>query len=89
MAAMNARLHDILWAMDHVRIGGPGAVEQATERLLGQIVLHSTPEAQESGFLKKVLKIIGLVWVAYKAGPEAHAALEGWQNVLRQLPPVD
>jgi hypothetical protein len=87
--AINARLHDILWAMDHARIGGPGAVEEATERLLGQITitLHSTPEARDSGFLKKVMKAIGLVWVAYKAGPEAHAALEGWQDILKELPP--
>lgn len=88
-AAINARLHDVMWAMDHVRIGGPGAVEQATERLLGQITitLHSTPEARDSGFLKRVMKTIGLVWVGYKAGPEAHAALEGWQEILNELPP--
>lgn len=87
--AINARLHDVLWAMDHVRVGGPGAVQQATERLLGQIIIHSesTPEARKSGFLKKVLKAIGVVWVAYKAGPEAHAALQGWQDVLKELPP--
>lgn len=86
--AMNHRLHDILWAMDHVRIGGPGAVEAATERLLGQIVIHTNQDVREnSGFLKKALKALGIVWVAYKAGPEAHAALEGWEHVLGELPP--
>jgi hypothetical protein len=62
------------------------AVEEATERLLGQIVIHSTAETQKSGFLKKVLRTVGLVWVAYKAGPEAHAALDGWQDLIKELP---
>lgn len=84
-SAIIARLHDILWAMDHVRIGGPGAVGQATERLLGQITI-SPPEAHDSGFLKKVLKTLSCIWVAYKAGPQVHAALDGWQDLVRELP---
>lgn len=88
-SAINARLHDIIWAMDHVRIGGPGAVRQAMERLLGQITisLHTAPDARDSGFLKKVMKTISCIWIAYKAGPQVHAALEGWQDILKQLPP--
>jgi hypothetical protein len=88
-SAISARLHDIIWAMDHVRIGGPGAVKQATERLLGQIniSLYDAPEARDSGFLKKVMKTISCIWVAYKAGPQVHAALEGWQDILKELPP--
>ncbi|WP_432891202.1 hypothetical protein ACQPYH_14315 [Kribbella sp. CA-245084] len=88
-SAINARLHDIIWAMDHVRIGGPGAVKQAMERLVGQITisLHNTPEARGSGFLKKVAKAISCIWIAYKAGPQVHAALDGWQDILKQLPP--
>jgi hypothetical protein len=87
-SAINARLHDIVWAMDHVRVGGPGAVEQATERLLGQITisLSNAPEARNSGFLKKVTKTISCIWVAYKAGPQVHAALDGWQELLKELP---
>ncbi|MFD3399603.1 hypothetical protein ACFWUU_02950 [Kribbella sp. NPDC058693] len=88
-SAINARLHDVLWAMDHVRIGGPGAVNQAMERLLGQITisLHNTPEARNSGFLKKVTNTVRCIWIAYKAGPQIHTALEGWQDILKQLPP--
>jgi hypothetical protein len=88
-SAINARLHDIIWAMDHVRIGGPGAVKQAIERLLGQITisLHNKPDARDSGFLKKVTKTISCIWVAYKAGPQVQAGLESWQDILKQLPP--
>ncbi|MER7245143.1 hypothetical protein [Kribbella sp. NPDC000426] len=88
-SAINARLHDIIWAMDHVRIGGPGAVKQAIERLLGQITisLHDKPEARSSGFLKKVTTAISCIWVAYKAGPQVQAGLESWQDILKQLPP--
>ncbi|WP_327633491.1 hypothetical protein OHB24_26195 [Kribbella sp. NBC_00482] len=88
-SAINARLHDILWAMDHVRIGGPGAVKQATERLLGQITisLSNAPEASKSGFLKKVTRTLSCIWVAYKAGPQVHAALQGWQDIFKELPP--
>lgn len=88
-SAITARLHDVLWAMDHINIGGPGAVEVATERLLGQIVVHTSTNAEvrETSLFKRTMKTLGLVWIAYKAGPEAAAALEGWQDILRELPP--
>lgn len=86
--AINHRLHDVLWAMDHIRTGGPGAVEQATERLLGEVVLSSKGDSdvRKSGVLRRTLDVAGNVWFAFKFVPEAQTAVEGWQNILGELP---
>lgn len=88
-SAMNHRLHDVLWAMDHVRIGGPEAVSEATERLLGAVVLytHPDPSTRKAGPVRRTLDVATKVWVAFKLGPEAKAAIDGWEDILGQLPP--
>jgi len=86
-SAINQRLHDVLWAMDHIRINGPEAVNAALERLVGQIDIHATQEQRKSSVVKKVLGMAGTVWMAFKVGPQANAALEGWKEILGELPP--
>lgn len=84
---MSHRLHDILWAMDHVRIGGPDAVAAAVERLLGQVVIYRDTAGTDQGLVQKVMDLASQVWRVFKIGSEANAALEGWESVLHQLPP--
>lgn len=34
------RLHEILWAIDHLRVGGPGSATAAAERLVGAVAIR-------------------------------------------------
>lgn len=81
------RLHDVLWALDHVRIGGPDAVAAAVERLLGQVVIYASNPEQRAGVVQRVMAAASTVWKAYKIGPEVAHALEGWESVIQSLPP--
>ena len=84
-AALVNRLHDILWALDRVRIGGPGAIEAAMERLVGLVAVHNRGR-KPRGAASRVLALVGKAWVAFKFGDEASTALEGWENILGELP---
>lgn len=74
------RLHQIIWALDHVHIGGPAAVTVAVERLAGSLairgreVAESAPAKRSWGTAKKVL-------AAFMGGPAARLALESWLKV--------
>jgi len=82
------RLHSVLWALDHFRIGGPEATTAAAERLLGSIQLAAatTPEVrQHRAAIARVVETVGAVWAIFKAGPTVRNALEAW-STLSELP---
>jgi hypothetical protein len=84
---MNHRIHDVLWALDHVHIGGPDAVAGAVERLVGQVVVYAPEAQQRSGVMHRIIATASTVWNAFKVGSEAARALEGWEAVMKALPP--
>jgi hypothetical protein len=88
-AAMAARVHDILWAISHMRIVGPDGVQAATEKLVGQLVLFNLqdPSNGRTGLFKKAAGVAWRVWSVIRLGKEAHEALEGWEQVFPALPP--
>jgi hypothetical protein len=72
-------------ALDHFRIGGPGAVKAATERLIGATVL-APPHVRESKWWQRLLAVGGAIWTVVKMGPEAQKALEAWEGLIKALP---
>lgn len=88
-AMVAARVHDILWAIDHVRIVGPEGVQAAVERLIGQLDIFSSaqPCSRDNSVFKKVMQVAGRAWVAFRAVGAAHEAIDGWQKAFELLPP--
>jgi hypothetical protein len=88
-AAIAARVHDILWALDHVKIVGPDGVQAAVERLIGQLAIFTVddPAARGSGIFQRTMQAASRAWTAFRAGGDVHMALEGWQKLSELLPP--
>jgi hypothetical protein len=78
------RLYQIVWALDHVHIGGPDAVKAAVERLAGSLVITG-PETATSAPARRSGKIIKKVWFAFLSGPVVEAALEAWPDVAERI----
>lgn len=72
-------------ALDHFRIGGPGAVQAATERLIGATVL-APDTVRQSTWWQRLLAVGGAVWTVFKMGPQAQQALEAWEGLIKALP---
>jgi hypothetical protein len=88
-AAIAARVHDILWAMDHVKIVGPDGVAAAIERLVGQLAIFAAdaPSTRSAGIFKRTMQAAARAWSAFRFAGEAQKAIEGWQKVFELLPP--
>lgn len=73
-------------ALDHFRIGGPGAVLAATERLVGSLAIAS-PDVKQHGVWTRVVAVAGACWTAFTlGGPATQTALESWTEVIKMLP---
>lgn len=83
---MAARLHDILWAIDHLAMAGPDGVLAATERL-GGAMLTMPDDVKKTNVMARVAKAAGAAWTVFRAGGTTHNAIEGWQGVIALLPP--
>jgi hypothetical protein len=87
-ALLVARLHDMLWSLDHLDTVGTEGVRAAAERLAGALVL--TPEEKRShNVVQRAIAAAGLAWRLFAAGKQVHGAIEGWSGVLGFLPPSD
>ncbi len=78
------RLHDILWAMDRLRIGGPDAVRAAAERL-AMSVAASPEEARRSPLVQKAVTVSGWVCAAFMSGPSLQGSIEAWPAIFKAL----
>jgi hypothetical protein len=78
--------HRLAEALDHVRVGGPGAVKAAAETLVGSLVMAS-PDVRQHGVWKNLLTLAGMAWTAFTiGGPLTQQALESWEAVVKMLP---
>jgi hypothetical protein len=80
------RLHDIIWALDHLRVSGPDGVVAAIERLIGAIALRNPEGAEKSSTFSHISQVIRFAWELFRKGPEVSRAIEGWSNVVASLP---
>lgn len=83
---MLQRLHDVLWAMDHLEVAGPGGVRAATERLMGAVFMQAPTEAQRP-LVMQVWTAARGAWLAFTGGAEAQEALGTWEAFFKALPP--
>jgi hypothetical protein len=72
-------------ALDHFRIGGPGAVREATERLIGSVAM-STPPVEQSTVWRRVWDVFGRAWTIFNRAPQAQQALEAVPEIFKALP---
>jgi hypothetical protein len=79
------RLHDVLWALDSIRIGGPGAVVAAAERLVVSLVLSE--EARQSPAGEKAKAAVFKVWQAFVTLPAIRNSIEVLTQAAAALPP--
>jgi hypothetical protein len=76
-------IHRLIWALDHLRIGGPEAVHAASDRLIGQLQEASKPVGES--VWARVADLVRTGWAMFRMGPQAAAALNGWQDVAGEI----
>ncbi len=79
------RLHQVLWALDHLRVGGPGAAAAAAERLVGSVALRG--DAHRAPIVRRALQAAAAAWTLFKTGSTLTKELEAWSGLLKELPP--
>jgi hypothetical protein len=83
-----ARLRDVEEAIEHLSIGGPGAVQRAMEAAMGSV--FTTPEAQtaaRSPTIKNMVTTLLVIWSIFSAGQPVHDSIEGWGDTIQMLSP--
>jgi hypothetical protein len=88
-AAISARVHDILWAIDHVKIVGPDGVQAAIERLVGQLAIFTVEDAapRNAGLFRRTMQVAAFAWSAFRNVGDTQQALEAWRSVFELMPP--
>lgn len=78
------RLHQILWALDHVHIGGPAAVAAAVERLAGTLTMRGR-EAVETPPARRSMSVALKLYGAFLSGPVVGHALNAWGGIAKSV----
>lgn len=83
------RLHDIVYALDHVELLGPDGVQAAVERLMCAIAMRDTEGADggegDDGILSRIRETASSVYAAFLFGPAAYQAVEGWSAIGQRM----
>jgi hypothetical protein len=81
------RLRGVREALENIRTGGPGAVQRATEALLGAAFASSVTneKAGKSKVMGRVIAVVGGMWIAFTAGPTTQKSLEAWTTTFHDL----
>lgn len=84
-----ARLRDVEEAIEHLNVGGPGAIQRAMEAAMGSV--FTTPEAlgvaAKSPIVKKMFTTLLVIWAIFSAGQPVHDSIEGWGDTIQMLGP--
>ena len=74
-------------ALHHIEIGGPKAIRQATEALMGAAVASSAvnEKTRNAGVIKNVMAVAGSIYVLFAAGPAIQKSLEAWPVVVQEI----
>jgi hypothetical protein len=81
------RLTEIEVALHHIDIGGPEAIRQATEALMGAAVASSAvnEKTRNARIIKNVMAVAGSIYVLFAAGPAIQKSLEAWPIVVQEI----
>ncbi len=81
------RLRDIEEAIEHLSVGGPGAVKRAMEAALGSLL--TTPQtsqaAAKSPTVRKMVTTLWAIWAIFSAGQPVHQSIEGWTDTVQMV----
>lgn len=84
--AIASRLMGVDKAIEHVHIGGPDAVRRAMEAVLGTVILADEPaKTAKTSAVQKVWVTIGVIWIAFNAGPKIQASIEAWPKIVHEV----
>jgi len=83
--AIASRLMQVREAVEHVHVGGPDAVRRAVEAVTGTVVAKADPHTSRTSTVQKVWVTLGVVWVAFSAGPKIQDSLEAWPKIVQEL----
>jgi len=87
-ALLVARLYAVIRAIDTLDLGGPGAVIDASEQLLGAIAVRTQPAQRKDPRVRKAIAAVGAAWALFLSGEHVDNALTGWSHAL-ELVAVD
>lgn len=79
---ITSHLRKVAQAIDHIAIGGPNAVAEAAETLVGSIDVRN-PGLFQSKTGRRIAKGLAVVWFAFSAGPTTQASIEAWSEISR------
>jgi len=84
-----ARLRGVEEAIEHLDVGGPGAIQLAMEAAMGSV--FTTPEAgraaAKSPTVKKMVTTLWAIWAVFSAGQPVHNSIDGWGDTIQMLSP--
>ncbi len=84
--AIALRLMDVEKAIDHVHVGGPDAVRRAMEAVVGTVILTADSEkTAQSSAMQKLWVTLGVLWVAFNAGPKIQNNIEAWPKIVHEI----
>ncbi|MBO3094699.1 hypothetical protein [Cellulomonas dongxiuzhuiae] len=86
-AILVARIHDMLWAIDHLATVGADGVKAAAERLAGALAIRPNSADKQHPIVAKVLSAAGKAWTFFTMGPKVQQSLEGWNGIVGQIGP--
>jgi hypothetical protein len=81
------RLRDVEQAIEHLNVGGPGAVKRAMEAAMGS--LFTMPQtgqaAAKSPTVRKMVTTLWVIWAIFSAGQAVHQSIEGWAETVQMV----
>lgn len=81
------RLRAVEEAIEHLNVGGPGAVKRAMEAAMGSLL--TTPQtgevAAKSPTVRKMVTTLWVIWAIFSAGQPVHQSIEGWTGTVQVL----
>lgn len=81
-----SRLRAVEQAIEHLEVGGPSAVRQAMEAVIGSVVYTKDPAAvAKSQAFKNVMTTLLIIWSVFSAGPEIQQSVEAWHDIMPAL----
>lgn len=81
-----SRLLDVDTAIAHIRVGGPASVQRAMEAVMGTVMFTAAEKrASQTSTMQKLWVALGVIWVAFSAGPKIQDSIEAWPKIVHEI----
>lgn len=78
------RLHEMIWALDHVRVVGPDGVQAVAELLVVNVGMPSE-EHRHGPTVRVVFEVAGTVWAAFSSVAAIRNSIDAGHSLLQML----